>query len=326
MDLVRLLNCLADGNYHSGVELGLALGVSRTAVWKELSKLSDVGIVLETLKGKGYRIPGGVDLLDRSFLMNHWESKGLSVSRFDLLQCVDSTNSYLMLDDKDIENGEYVVCMAEQQTAGRGRRGRVWHSPYAKNLYISIAFNLIGGVDALEGLSLALGGSVADCLDSQGVGDIGLKWPNDIWVNDKKLAGILVELKGESGDGWRVVVGLGVNVLMSDIEDGIIDQPWISLIGLTNETSLTRSLWGALLVDSLITGIEEYKSEGLAGALEGWRRYDMLKGRMVEALSGGLEGLCEGVDERGRLLVNAGEGVQTINAGEVSIRPNESSS
>ena len=180
MELVKLLNCLADGAYHSGVELGEAQGVTRTAVWKALGKLEEMGVSLESTKGKGYRIKGGLDLLDRDFILAHITELSLPVRSLFLLQSIDSTNSYLMTESHNADPDDYIVCMAERQTAGRGRRGRIWHSPYAKNLYISLSFNLPGGVESLDGLSLALGVAVANCLSARGVQDIGLKWPNDI--------------------------------------------------------------------------------------------------------------------------------------------------
>ncbi|WP_250656521.1 biotin--[acetyl-CoA-carboxylase] ligase [Alkalimarinus coralli] len=323
MELVRLLNCLADGQYHSGVEIGLELGVSRTAVWKALGKLEASGVALEVVKGKGYRIVGGLDLLSRDAIVGHLNQSSTPFERLYLLQDVDSTNSFLMREESGSDG--YALCLSERQSSGRGRRGRVWHSPYAKNLYLSLSFNLAGGAEALEGLSLALGVAVANCLSANGVADIGLKWPNDIWVGDKKLAGLLVELKGEAELGWKVVAGLGINVLMSEDEGSVVDQPWTSISAVASDLSIDRSLWASLLIESLITTIERYRLCGLEGLLAEWSRFDILHGRGVQVSGSGLSGLCMGVDGRGRLLVKSGEELHAINAGEVSVRPNKSS-
>lgn len=323
MDLIRLLGVLSDGEYHSGVEMGQLLGVSRTAVWKALGKLEADGVVVDVVKGKGYRIIGGLDLLSRDEIIEYLESRSVHLDKLHLLQDVDSTNSYLMRDDS-VEQG-YSVCLSERQTSGRGRRGREWHSPYAKNIYLSLSFGLSGGGEVLEGLSLALGVAVANCLSRQGVKNIGLKWPNDIWVGGEKLAGILVELKGEAEFGWKVVAGLGINVLMTEEEGRGVSQPWTSLEKVASELSLGRSMWAATLIESLIETIERYRVAGLGYLLADWSKFDILQGKEVVLSSGGLTGLCHGVDRRGRLLVDIDGEMNAVNAGEVSVRQNESS-
>ncbi len=314
---------LSDGEYHSGVEMGRLLGVSRTAIWKALGKLEAEGIVLDVVKGKGYRIDGGLDLLNSEDIAAYLASRSIFLDNLYLLQEVDSTNSFLMRDD--VEAKGYSLCLAERQTAGRGRRGREWHSPYAKNLYMSISFSLPGGAEVLEGLSVVLGVAIANCLSSRGVPNVGLKWPNDIWVDGKKLAGILVELKGEAEFGWKVVAGLGINVRMSEHEGMQVDQPWTSIERLVGDASLERSLWASALTESLIETIDRYRIEGLQGLLADWSKFDILQGRQVELSVGGVLGLCHGIDSRGRLLVDVNGKMSAVNAGEVSVRPNESS-
>jgi len=229
-----------------------------------------------------------------------------------------------MADNGCVDPNHYVVCMAERQTAGRGRRGRVWHSPYARNIYLSLSFNLQGGADSLDGLSLALGVAVAKCLSDQGVKGVGLKWPNDILVDGKKLAGILVELKGEAEQGWKVVAGLGLNVLMSESDGAEIDQAWVSTASLLGGRQISRSEWGAGLIESIIATIELYKVCGFKGLLAEWKKFDALFQKAVMVVGSDLRGVCEGVDERGRLLMNVNGDLRTINAGEVSVRSDES--
>lgn len=325
MDLIALLSCMADGEYHSGVELGGKLNVSRTAVWKALGKLEGLGVCLEKTKGKGYRIKGGLDLLNREHILANLDRYSALLHELHLVQSIDSTNSYLMSSSDCANPKLYVACMAERQTAGRGRRGRVWHSPYAKNIYLSLSFNLQGGGESLDGLSLALGVAVARCLSQEGVLGVGLKWPNDILVGGKKLAGILVELKGEAEQGWKVVVGLGLNVLMTNAERDVIDQPWVSIASLSNARAKSRSEWSALLVKNIISTIELFKVNGFKGVKSEWDRYDALSKKPVMVVGGDVSGVCEGVDERGRLLVRVDGDLKIINAGEVSVRSDESS-
>lgn len=323
MDLIKLLKLLSDGEYHSGVEMGDTLGVSRTAVWKALGKLESDGVDLEVVKGKGYRIRGGLDLLDDGPISSYLNSKSIQMQKLSVLQEVDSTNSYLMREDAAVEG--YSLCLAERQTSGRGRRGRSWHSPYAKNLYLSMSFGLVGGSEALEGLSLALGVAVAKCLSDQGIKNVGLKWPNDVWVEGKKIAGILVELKGEAEYGWKVVAGLGVNVLMTEEEGGDVGQPWTSIEIISKKSTQNRNLWAGLLIESLIKTIERYRAGGLSCLLGDWAEFDILKGKEVILSGEKGSGVCQGVDSRGRLLIDIGGEINVVNAGEVSVRPNEPS-
>lgn len=323
MDLNRLLVVLSDGEYHSGVEMGQLLGVSRTAVWKALGKLEESGVVFDAVKGKGYRIAGGLDLLNFEKIKAYLDAQLVGIQSLQLLQEVDSTNSYLMRDESETQG--YSVCLAERQTLGRGRRGREWCSPYAKNIYMSMSFGLPGGAEALEGLSLVLGVAVANCLSGQGIDNIGLKWPNDVWVGGNKLAGILVELKGEAEFGWKVVAGLGVNVLMSEEDGKEVGQPWTSIEKLAGGLGLDRSFWAGALIESLVKTIDRYRVDGLEPLLAEWAKFDILHGREVVLSVDGQSGICHGVDRRGRLLIEAGGEMRAVNAGEVSVRPNEPS-
>jgi BirA family biotin operon repressor/biotin-[acetyl-CoA-carboxylase] ligase len=139
------------------------------------------------------------------------------------------------------------------------------------------------------------------------------------------LAGILVELKGEAEQGWKVVAGLGLNVLMSEIEGIEIDQSWVSIASLPGAGGNSRSEWAGLIIESIISTIERYRVFGFKGLLSEWDEYDVLSQRPIMVVGGDLRGVCEGVDERGRLLMNDNGNIRVINAGEVSIRPDESS-
>ena len=157
-----LLPLLADGEFHSGQDLAEAMGVSRTAVWKQVNRLvNDSVLAIESVKGKGYRIPGGIDLLDAAQVKAGLDARASALmGRLEILDTVDSTNAHLMrLAEQDGLTG--LVCTAEQQSAGRGRRGRQWVSPYASNLYLSLLWEFTQGAAALEGLSLAVGVAVA---------------------------------------------------------------------------------------------------------------------------------------------------------------------
>jgi BirA family biotin operon repressor/biotin-[acetyl-CoA-carboxylase] ligase len=176
-----LLPLLADGEFHSGQDLADAMGVSRTAVWKQVNRLvTDSVLAIESVKGKGYRIHGGIDLLDAARVKVALDARANALmTRLEILDTVDSTNAHVMrLAEQGCLAG--LVCTAEQQSAGRGRRGRPWVSPYASNLYVSLLWKFTQGAAALEGLSLAVGVAVARALQACDVPNVKLKWPNDV--------------------------------------------------------------------------------------------------------------------------------------------------
>jgi BirA family biotin operon repressor/biotin-[acetyl-CoA-carboxylase] ligase len=315
MELQPILEYLADGEFHSGASLGRALGVSRTAVWKTLGQLESLGLSIESAKGRGYRLSRPLDLLSKERVNSNIDVGKHDLLSLELLLQVDSTNTYLL--SKSPTGARYDCCLAEIQTAGKGRRGREWVSPFARNIYLSMAFDLDGGAEALEGLSLVVGLSIAKTIEAMGVEGVQLKWPNDVWLNGRKLSGVLVELSGEATTGWRVVLGLGLNVDMSSSEAEGIDQPWASL---SEVLSVSRNGLAADLISGLIDDLERYKTNGFSGFLGRWRKYDGLAGRQIEINAGALSGVARGVDVTGALLLDVGREVLTVNAGEVTVR------
>lgn len=193
-DIVRLL---ADGELHSGAAIAARLGISRTAVWKAVRKAADqFGLDLESWRGKGYRLREPLQLLDISLIRNALPSSvQQQIGRIDLLDDVDSTNSWLMRCAGDGAPGGS-VCLAERQRAGRGRHGRSWVSPFGANIYLSILWRYPLAPAQLGGLSLAAGVAVARALAAAGAQQIGVKWPNDLHWRRRKLAGLLLEVAG----------------------------------------------------------------------------------------------------------------------------------
>src|SRR5690606_303392 len=205
--LPSILNLLADGKYHSGQELACLLGRSRTAIWKHLQKLEDLGLHLSAVKGRGYRLEGGLELLDEGLIRSSLDSQAQALlSKLDIHYIIDSTNSHA-LRERFAESSGY-ICLSEQQTAGKGRRERPWVSPFGRNIYLSLLWSFDGGVVTLEGLSLAVGVAVEEALNSCGVEGVMLKWPNDVLWQQRKLAGILLEVVGDPAGSCQVVVGI----------------------------------------------------------------------------------------------------------------------
>lgn len=221
----RLLEILADGEFHSGEELGGALNISRAAIWKQLQKIENsLSLKFESVKGKGYRLPDGLELLNVERITDAIPKSLLYT--LQITQQVDSTNR-LAAELASQGSARTCIVLAEQQLAGRGRRGRKWISPFARNIYCSLVWEFNSGVAALEGLSLAVGVSVVRALHAIGINDAALKWPNDVLHNQRKLAGVLLEITGDISDRCQVVIGIGINVEMSRVMDvAVIDQPW----------------------------------------------------------------------------------------------------
>lgn len=314
-----LLQALADGEFHSGSELGEILGVSRTAVWKSLQKLEALGLRVETVKGRGYRLERALDLLDASRILSALPELARSMLELRVFQCTSSTNSDASAWLGSSTTDAYCVVLAEQQTAGRGRHGRVWVSPFAQNLYLSLAYELKGGVEALSGLSLVVGIALIRTLQALGVEDVALKWPNDVWMQGRKLAGVLVELQGEATSGWRVVIGIGLNVHMRDEDGQTIDQPWISLDA---AKVVSRNELAARLIDTLLAVLHEFSRKGFAAFVAEWSAFDALAGSRVQMDGGRVVGVARGIDATGAFLLQPDQGeLMVVNAGEVSVRP-----
>ena len=317
MNQQALLSLLADGEFHSGSKLGDLLGVSRTSVWKALGSLSKYNLRVESVKGKGYRLSGGLDLLDASKIIEAIPLDVRNLISLIVFFSLDSTNKYL-IDQQNESSTIYSICMAEHQAEGKGRRGKAWVSPFAKNIYLSIGFDLLGGVDSLNGLSLVIGIAVVRALKIAGVENAKLKWPNDIWVDENKISGVLVELKGEATTAWRVTAGIGLNISMSEPEGGAITQPWTCL---ENFSDVKKNKMTVHLLESLVAVLERFKEKGFSDFESEWLEYDLLYGRHVSLSLGGGSGIACGVDSNGALKVKTEDGILAVNAGEVSVRP-----
>ncbi|TBW47512.1 biotin--[acetyl-CoA-carboxylase] ligase [Marinobacter halodurans] len=313
-----LLSILADREWHSGEDLARILGVSRTAVWKQLNRLMDDGVSVERVRGKGYRLTGTVDLLDGRAILEGLPPGMRSAIQLDVFDVIDSTNAYLM-QQPDHADRAVRVCVADRQEQGRGRRGRAWSSPAGENVYLSLGLRLRGGFAALEGLSLVVGVAVVRALDKLGLGQARLKWPNDVLVDARKLAGILIELQGELEGAARVIVGIGINVHMSDSEQ-LVDQPWISLDRAEPDVRWTRNNVITAVVEEALTLLETFERDGFEALREQWQALDALYGQPLRTEPDGDEGIGAGIDSGGAYRLETPGGVKVLRAGEISVR------
>jgi BirA family biotin operon repressor/biotin-[acetyl-CoA-carboxylase] ligase len=317
----KILSLLADGEFHSGTELADALGISRSAIWKQLSGLAELGLQHSAVSGKGYRLDNPLELLDVSKINEVvTDQAGVLISSFEIHDQIDSTNRYLV--ERSQNNGlSGSVCFAEYQTAGKGRRGRQWVSPYGSNIYLSILWRFQQGPAAISGLSLAIGVAVIRALKQHQISNIGLKWPNDIYSQGKKLGGILVEVSGETDGPCSAVIGLGLNLFLPETQAEGITQAWTDLSKITGQSQLSRNQLAGILLNHLLPVIAEYESVGIQAYLDEWRSYDCLSGKSATLFIGQqqFEGIVQGIDDNGMLLIKRPDGnVQTFASGEVS--------
>lgn len=323
MSRSTLLSLLANGDFHSGQALADVLGVSRTAVWKQLNAMAaEFNLEVDSVRGKGYRIPGGLDLLDSGEVIAGLTNRARGLmGGLEVLDTIDSTNAELARRGEQ-GAGSGLVCTAEQQTAGRGRRGRQWVSPYAGNLYLSVLWEFREGAAALEGLSLAVGVAVARALQGVGVPGVQLKWPNDVLHDNAKLGGILIEMQGDVAGPCRVVIGIGLNVVMPAAAASAIDQAWTDVATITGGRQPRRSELLAAQLNELLPLLADFEQQGFAHWREQWRSLDAFADAEVILDAGAtpLAGIARGVDERGALLLETGTGVRAVHGGEISLR------
>lgn len=320
MKLEEVIKLLADGKMHSGEELGELLGVSRTAVWKQLQKLESYGLQLNVEKGKGYQLLNGLELLDANAIRKGLDAKVKKhLSNFEVHGSVDSTNRLAMQCAQN-GNGHGYVCVAEHQSSGKGRLGRSWVSPYGRNIYLSVGWEFSGGVTQLEGLSLAVGVAIVRTLRDCDIHDVKLKWPNDVLWQQKKLAGVLMEMSGDPSGNCQVVIGVGLNVAMMENEAQAIDQPWTSISSITENYSRNQLIIS--LLNHLLVLLSDFANSGFESYREDWERADGFQDRDVEVRIGEniLIGRAAGVATSGALRLITADGERLIHGGEASLR------
>ncbi len=321
---IDLLRLLADGALHSGEELAARLGVSRAAVWKRLQQLEEWGIAAEALPGRGYRLGTPVDLLDADDIRGRLPQGARDrLRRLEVHESLDSTSDRLLTVD-DLPSGLFDACLAEFQSAGRGRRGRRWIAPFASAVCLSIGWSFRDAPAALSALSLAAGVAVLRALGRLGIAGLALKWPNDVVRGDSKLGGILIDLRGEAAGPAYVVVGVGVNVRLpaparKQLADEGVDAVDLAALG----APPSRNALAAALIAELSNALDEYGTRGLAAFVQEWQDADALDGRSIAVLHGGqvLHGRARGVDSEGALILEVDGAPRRIVSGEVSVRP-----
>ncbi|WBM70463.1 bifunctional biotin--[acetyl-CoA-carboxylase] ligase/biotin operon repressor BirA [Buttiauxella sp. WJP83] len=310
---LTLIGILADGEFHSGEQLGEQLGMSRAAINKHIQTLRDWGVDVFTVPGKGYSLPDPIQLLNEELIKSQIDTGLVAV-----LPVIDSTNQYLLDRLETLQSGD--ACIAEYQQTGRGRRGRQWFSPFGANLYLSMFWRLEQGPAATVGLSLVIGVVIAEVLRELGAEDVRVKWPNDLYLNDRKLAGILVELTGKTGDAAQIVIGAGINLAMRNVATDVINQSWINLqeAGI----NIDRNALAIRIIKELRKALQLFEEEGLVPFLPRWESLDNFINRQVKLIIGNREihGISRGINEQGGLLLEQDGVIKPWVGGEISLR------
>jgi BirA family transcriptional regulator, biotin operon repressor / biotin---[acetyl-CoA-carboxylase] ligase len=302
----RLLNLLADGQFHSGEVLAGQLGISRASVFNALADVADFGVVLQRIRGRGYRLERPWQRLEMDEILR-WLGKDAGKFDIEILMQAPSSNSLLAqragMDQQKVHTPS--VLAVELQTAGRGRMGRTWHSSLGSALTFSLLWRFDRGLNALSGLSLAVGVAIVRALDKLGAQGIQLKWPNDILTSQGKLGGVLIEAQGDMLGPSAVVIGIGLNCTLPAMLAPRIGQPACGLDEVCSAMP-TRNQLLAVLLQELATVLEQFAQSGFSAFRTEWEQYNIHQNRKIELHmpdDSMLSGTVRGVDDSGMLCL-----------------------
>jgi BirA family biotin operon repressor/biotin-[acetyl-CoA-carboxylase] ligase len=319
-----LLVLLADGELRSGESLADELGQTRAAVWKGVERLRALGIGVQALARRGYRLSDPVELLNAKLILRELSARSRPHLRaLQLLFEVDSTSTRLLAGEPP-PLGLADVCTSELQHAGRGRLGRRWIAPFGSGLAISVAWSFSDAARALPALSLGVGVAAARALVRVGASGIALKWPNDIWFQDRKVGGVLVEIRAEAGGPAQVVIGVGLNVFLSATTRLPIEASGVRVAAVADACAAlpSRNHVAGTLLDELLSMLVQFERVGFPAFRDEWSALDALNGRSVQVQLGDkiTTGTARGADLDGALLVEADGRLQRFVSGEASLR------
>lgn len=320
---------LADGQLHPGPELAAELGISRAAVWKQIRQLDGLGIEVRALPGKGYQLAVPVDLLSVDAIAEDLKPEDRDrLMSLDVHWLLDSTSDELLRQPR-VEPGRARVCLAEYQSGGRGRRGRRWFAGAGEGLCLSVAWCFPQAPASLSCLGLAVGIGVLRALRRAGAEEAQLKWPNDIVLSGRKLAGILVDVQGEAGGPLQIVAGVGVNYALnpatiSSVEaaGGLRPASLHETLSDAGDSLPGRSRVAAGLIDAILEVLREFAVHGFQTLAGEWQAADCLQGHPVTVLvdQGAVAGIASGISGDGQLRVLVDGRIREFMTGDVSVR------
>ncbi|MGI9290677.1 MAG: biotin--[acetyl-CoA-carboxylase] ligase [Gammaproteobacteria bacterium] len=322
----RLLQTLADGELHSGSELAAGLGITRSAVWKQIKNLKALGIEVDAQAGQGYRLNAPHELLELQAIQRELTEASLSLLEELNLSWMSESTSNELLQQAPPNAGSARVFLAEYQSAGRGRRGRNWYAPAGHSICLSVGWTYATSPADFSCLGLAVGIATLRAVKRAGVTHAQLKWPNDVVAAGKKLAGVLIDVQGEAGGPLYIVVGVGVNYRLSDQVRNAVNndaglEP-ISLAELSENTLVGRNVFAANLIDEIIRVLAEFSNDGFGQLVDEWDAADCLSGNKLEVTQNDktLTGIARGITSDGRLKLDTGNEMHLLVSGDVSLR------
>jgi len=315
---------LSDGGYYTAEALAGLFSVSRSTILRFMGELKAAGAPIASRRGLGYRLTEHLSVLNGDEIYGYLSPLAkLRLGRPTVLLSVDSTNRYAMARSRRRPVPAAQWFLAEHQSAGRGRRGRRWQSPYGGSLYLSVLWRFPAMPEEPGMFSPALALACAKSLRALGVADLALKWPNDILWQGRKLAGILIETRGSPRGNSYLVFGLGLNVALPRRAGKLIDQPWADLSQALGDRCPSRNLLAAMMANAAVTVLSGLEL-GETPAIEAeWPEWDALWGQNVIVEQGGKRhrGRAQGIDAQGRLLLATEAGIEAFTDGETSLRP-----
>ena len=316
----KIIQTLAMGEFVSGQQLGDKLGVSRAAISNHVKHLTEIGLDVFSVTGKGYKLAQPLVLLDKKEILTRLAQITTEQIVVEVHSIIDSTNSYLLRKiPNQIVPGQ--TCIAEYQQAGRGRRGRQWLSPFGSHVYLSMYWPLEQGMSQAMGLSLVIGLAITDAISPYIDEPVMLKWPNDIYISGKKIAGILVELEGQAQGLSHCVIGVGINVQMPSTVGAEIDQPWTD-IQANSKQRINRNELVAQIINAMIKRLQQYQRDGFTVMMDEWHNKDLFLNQAVKIITGSKEqlGIYRGVNDQGAMLLEYEGKTSPVYGGEVSLR------
>lgn len=320
---------LAAGGFKSGAALAARLGVSRNAIWKAVHSLRELGLPVHAVLHRGYRLAAPCEPLEPAAIRAALSAEvRRRIRRLEALWSIASTNAALLArNDLPAEHADILV--AEYQTAGRGRQGRPWLAPPGGSICLSIGWSFPELPPDLAALGLAVGVCVLSALrthisNASRLPALTLKWPNDLMLDDRKLGGILIELRAESAGPTYVVIGIGLNLVLGAklFEQVAATGTRAADLASVGADPRRRNTLIAALVSAIVDGLARFRHEGLRPFIESWRAADSLCGRAVSVriAESSWRGIARGIDASGALLVETAEGVRKVLSGDISVR------
>jgi BirA family biotin operon repressor/biotin-[acetyl-CoA-carboxylase] ligase len=315
----KLLGILQDNQFHSGEFIGKQLRITRAAVWKLIQSLQELGFEIEGISRRGYRLVHPFSFLSLTTIKKKLRAETNNQFKLiELMDQIDSTNTYLLQRMYEYSKTPR-ICLAEQQLHGRGRRDRHWHSPFGQNIYLSILWRM-DSREYFHTLPLVVCLSIIKTLEDFSIPTKPqLKWPNDIYVEGKKLGGVLIETHSEVNENTQAVIGIGLNVNMMNAPKKMINQPWISLLQIFNKV-LDRNVLVSRIIENCVTYLELFQRHGFNYFKNLWNQYDICSNQFlkIQCHDLTLEGLGQGVDQYGRLQISISKHKKmNISAGEI---------